>query len=291
MSPLVSLAWVKKSEWIMGDRFNAPVIIKRKKVVAGGGHHGGAWKVAYADFVTAMMAFFLLMWLLNATTEQQRKGLADYFSPTIAVARISGGGDGLFSGSSMINNETMLQNGAEQPGGIPIDGSPEMAQAAQARAAEVAALQDIEAQLLGIGGESLVQQEALRHVVTRLTDEGLIIEVFARENAPLFLKEGTEPAPVLTELTVMFARVFAIVTNPVAVEGHTRGLPLVVADRPLWDISTGRAETVRRLLEGGDLDPARIARITGHADRDLARANALSVRNNRIEITLLRVQD
>jgi len=64
----------------MSDRSNAPIIIKRKKVVAGDGHHGGAWKVAYADFVTAMMAFFMLMWLLNATTEQQRKGIADYFS-------------------------------------------------------------------------------------------------------------------------------------------------------------------------------------------------------------------
>lgn len=70
----------------------APVIIKRKKVIGGGGHHGGAWKVAYADFVTAMMAFFMLMWLLNATTEKQRKGLADYFSPTISISRISGGG-------------------------------------------------------------------------------------------------------------------------------------------------------------------------------------------------------
>ena len=63
----------------------APVIIKRKKVIVSGGHHGGAWKVAYADFVTAMMAFFMLMWLLNATTEKQRKGLADYFHPTIVV--------------------------------------------------------------------------------------------------------------------------------------------------------------------------------------------------------------
>ena len=69
-----------------------PLIVKRKKVIAGGGHHGGAWKVAYADFVTAMMAFFMLMWLLNATTEQQRKGIADYFSPTIPITRISGWG-------------------------------------------------------------------------------------------------------------------------------------------------------------------------------------------------------
>lgn len=275
----------------MADRSNAPIIIKRKKVIAGGGHHGGAWKVAYADFVTAMMAFFLLMWLLNATTEQQRKGLADYFSPTIAVARVSGGGDGMFGGSSMMSDDSLAQDGTGEAGGIPFDGTAEGQAEAQARAAEVAVLQEIEAKLLGIGGESFVQQEALRHVVTRLTDEGLIIEVFAREGAPLFLNDGTEPAPVLIELTTMFARVFAIVTNPVAVEGHTRSAPLVVANRPVWDISTGRSETVRRLLEAGDLDPARIARITGHGDRDLARNDALSVRNNRIEITLLRVQD
>ena len=68
----------------MNAQTNArPIIIKRKKVIVAGGHHGGAWKVAYADFVTAMMAFFMLMWLLNATTEKQRKGIADYFSPTI----------------------------------------------------------------------------------------------------------------------------------------------------------------------------------------------------------------
>ena len=78
-----------------------PLIIKRKKVSGGDGHHGGAWKVAYADFVTAMMAFFMMMWLLNATTEQQRKGIADYFSPTIPITRISGGGDGSFGGESV----------------------------------------------------------------------------------------------------------------------------------------------------------------------------------------------
>jgi chemotaxis protein MotB len=271
----------------MGDRANAPVIIKRKKVVAGGGHHGGAWKVAYADFVTAMMAFFLLMWLLNATTEQQRKGIADYFSPTIPVNRISGGGEGMFGGDNIMSDDVLAENGTGQDMSVPFDGD---LQGAMEAAAEVAALQDIEAQLLGIGGESLVEQEALRHVVTRLTDEGLIIEVFAREGAPLFVGETMEPAPVLIELTSMFARVFGIVTNPVAVEGHTRTLPVVVADHPVWDISTGRAETVRRLLESGGLDQSRIARITGHADRDLAREDALSVRNNRIEITLLRTR-
>lgn len=83
------------------DQTVAPVIIKRKKIIAADGHHGGAWKVAYVDFVTAMMAFFMLMWLLNATTEQQKKGIADYFSPTLAINRSSGGGDSSFVGDTV----------------------------------------------------------------------------------------------------------------------------------------------------------------------------------------------
>jgi len=270
----------------MADRSNAPIIIKRKKIIAGG-HHGGAWKVAYADFVTAMMAFFLLMWLLNATTETQRKGLADYFAPTVTISRVSGGGEGLFGGDSMTSEETLAENETGEASGIPLEANVE---AALARAVEIAALEDIQTQLLGIGGESLIQQNALRHVVTRLTDEGLIIEVFARDGVPLFVNEGTEPAQVLVELTEMFARVFSIVTNPVAIDGHTRATPLANLERPVWDISTGRAETVRQLLLKGTLDPQRIVRMTGNGDRDLARENGLLVRNNRIEITLLRVE-
>ena len=269
----------------MADRSKEPIILKRKKVSGGGGHHGGAWKVAYADFVTAMMAFFLLMWLLNATTEQQRKGLADYFSPTVPVNRVSGGGEGMFGGTNMLEDDGLPSDGSGQAGGIP---TADVSPGAFENAAEVAALQDIEQVLLGLGGESLIQQEALRHVVTRLTDEGLTIEIFARENAPLFVDDGTAPMPVLVDLTEMFARVFELVTNPVAVEGHTRSAPVVARDRPVWDISSGRAETVRMLLETGGVDPGRIARMTGHADRDLVHQDALSVRNNRIEITLLR---
>ena len=96
----------------MGAHANvAPVIIKRKKFIRSGRHHGGVWKVAFADFVTAMMAFFMLMWLLNATTETQKKGLADYFSPTIPINRISGGGDGAFGGDSVFSENTLSQIG------------------------------------------------------------------------------------------------------------------------------------------------------------------------------------
>ncbi|HHD78961.1 MAG TPA: chemotaxis protein MotB, partial [Epsilonproteobacteria bacterium] len=99
----------------MSAQSNAPIIIKKVKKVSGGGHHGGAWKVAYADFVTAMMACFMLMWLLNATTEKQRKGIADYCSPTIPIMRASGGGDGAFGGDSVFTSETLAHSGT---GGI-----------------------------------------------------------------------------------------------------------------------------------------------------------------------------
>ena len=122
---------------------NAPTIIKRKKVIAGGGHHGGAWKVAYADFVTAMMAFFMLMWLLNATTEQQRKGIADYFSPTIAISRVSGGGDGAFGGEDIFSEVTLARSGTgiSQPtlGNEPVTAEQAAADAAAAEEAAAAA--------------------------------------------------------------------------------------------------------------------------------------------------------
>ncbi len=102
-----------------GQSNAAPVIIKRKKIISGGGHHGGAWKVAYADFVTAMMAFFMLMWLLGATTEKQRKGIADYFNPTIPINRVSGGGDGAFGGDSIFTDDTFVHNGTGMSAGEP----------------------------------------------------------------------------------------------------------------------------------------------------------------------------
>ena len=270
----------------------APVIIKRKKVVGGGGHHGGAWKVAYADFVTAMMAFFLLMWLLNATTEQQRKGLADYFSPTLPINRMSAGGEGAFGGDSMFTDETLAHNGSgasSRAGGSPgalnlIEGT----QGLSRDAAEVAALEDVADSLVGRGGESLLSDQALRHVVTRLTDEGLIIEVYARAGAPIFVPETDTPLPVTEEIVAVLARISGLVENDVAVAGHTRARPRVEAVNPVWALSTDRAQRVRTLLEAGGLSADRLRRVTGHADRVPAARDPMSVRNDRFEVALLR---
>ncbi len=274
----------------MAARNNAaPVIIKRKKVIAGGGHHGGAWKVAYADFVTAMMAFFMLMWLLNATTEKQRKGIADYFSPTIPINRVSGGGDGAFGGESVFSEVQLAQVGTGASAQRP---TTERQASGQALAAETAALAEvqktIDEALMGIGGESMLADDVSRHIVTRVTDEGLIVEFFDLEGEPLFATDTAEPRPVTRAISGMLARVFALVGNEVAISGHVRSYPEMLRVNPEWALSTERAQVFRGLIEAEGLDRARVQRVAGFADRKLAVRNPSAVRNNRLEVILLR---
>ena len=273
----------------------APVIIKRKKIISGGGHHGGAWKVAYADFVTAMMAFLMLMWLLNATTEKQRKGIADYFSPSIPINRVSGGGEGAFGGSSVFSEETLAQNGTGASAANPTEGRQARGQTGTAEGEETSAnaaaaetLRNIEAQLMGKGGESPTMERALQHVVTRVTDEGLIVEIFDLPDEPLFEEGSAAPMPILQDISAMLAQVFGLVTNSVAVQGHVRSYPIVLLKTPVWELSTNRAQQMRLLLEQAGLPASRIARVTGKADRNLAVRNPMAGRNNRIEMILLR---
>jgi len=280
----------------MSTRDNAaPVIIKRKKVVGGEGHHGGAWKVAYADFVTAMMAFFLLMWLLNATTEKQRKGIADYFNPTIPINRISGGGEGAFGGDSVFSEEEIAQTGTGATSTHPTEerqarGNSGQAQEDQERQkAEFERMaRDIEKMLNGVAGESMASQQMARHIVTKVTDEGLIVEFFDLENEPLFAPESTTPEPILVEIVQMLDRVFSLARNKVAINGHTRAYPSVLRQNPVWDLSTERAQVVRGLLQTDGFDAGRIERVSGFADRKPATDTLMSVRNNRIELILLR---
>lgn len=271
----------------------APVVIKRKKVVSGGGHHGGAWKVAYADFVTAMMAFFLLMWLLNATTEKQRKGIADFFSPTIPVNRVSGGGDGVFGGDSILTEETLARNGVGasatdlmQTTRSKAEGGPTPEEVA----AEEAALREVESQLSAYTGESMVSDRLLRHVVTRLSDEGLVIELFDTPEETLFDPETAEARPILRDLAAMLVEVTALATNKIAISGHVRAYPIILRTDPTWDLSAARAQTLRGLLGEAGLDEARMHRITGFASRRPATADPTNLRNNRVEVTLLRRQ-
>tara|TARA_R110002012_G_scaffold12902_5_gene56583 strand:- start:1043 stop:1903 length:861 start_codon:yes stop_codon:yes gene_type:complete len=271
----------------------APVIIKRKKVVKGGGHHGGAWKVAYADFVTAMMAFFMLMWLLNATTEQQRKGLADYFTPTIAINRISGGGDGNFGGESIFTEMTLPKNGtgATTPM-MPIEGQEKGDVGAGTDGPDAEGNSElfkvIDAELMGRGGESMVMDNISRHVITRQTDEGMVIELFDVEGVPLFKAGGDQPTQMLRDLLEVIVDASKIVTNKIAVSAHVRSNPIVAVANPVWDLSAQRANQTRKLLEKLGIEPNRIERVSGFADRKPATVDTMDVRNNRVEFILLR---
>ncbi len=272
----------------------APIIIKRKKIIAGG-HHGGAWKVAYADFVTAMMAFFLLMWLLGATTEKQRKGIADYFNPTVPINKSSGGGEGAFGGDSVFSENTLAKTGTGAGltvQSVPTDGGgengidPEDEESTAIKTGEDP-LEELAEMLSGQSGESMVSDLLRRHVVTRLTDEGLIVEVFDLPDAPLF-RNDADPTAVLRDVVTSIVEVFRLASNDIAVQGHTATVPLAKRDNPVWTRSSNRADEARRLLLEAGIEDDRVQRVTGFADRKPVSQDLLSARNNRLEFILLR---
>lgn len=250
-----------------------PIIIKRKKVVAGGGHHGGAWKVAYADFVTAMMAFFLMLWLLGSVSEDERKGIADYFTPTFSLDSSSSGSDSAFGGASLSTVTSVTDEVAT----------------AEAFQAETTELQDVADQFAALAGESAFAEQLLQHVNIKLTDEGLVFELTDLAGAPLFDGDGAEPRPVLVHLTALITSAIRIVENPLAIGVHSQSFPAVLRDNPVWRLTVQRAQAMRELVEGSGFPPDRLRRVTGHADRSLAdTGNAMAPENNRIELVLLR---
>jgi len=274
-----------------GQSNAAPVIIKRKKKVIAGGHHGGAWKVAYADFVTAMMAFFMLMWLLNATTEKQRKGLADYFAPTIPVNRISGGGDGAFGGDSSLSEDTQAQSGTGATSSKPTTENQargEDSSKTESTAEEKERLADVEKSLLARSGESMTMERLMRHVVTRVTDEGLVIELFDLPEVALFDTDTATPTDTLRTLSKVLAGVLDSTTNQVAVSGYVRSYPLILKDNPVWPLSSARAQAMRDQLVSDGLGDNRFQRVSGFADRKPLTPDPSVIRNNRLEVILLR---
>jgi chemotaxis protein MotB len=282
---------LKTGVGMAGQGNAAPVIIKRKKVIVGGGHHGGAWKVAYADFVTAMMAFFMLMWLLGATNEKQRKGIADYFNPTIPINRVSGGGDGAFGGDSVFTEETLAQTGTGASVSQPTDADRARGDTGTADTDAAAAgqeLAEVERALLARGGESMTMEQLLRHVVTRVTDEGLVVEIFDLPDAPIFVGDTAALSDQGRALVTMLAGVLTISTNEIAVNGYVRAHPITLIDNPVWPLSADRAQALRLMLQAEDLPADRMQRVTGFADRKPATTDPTAVRNNRMEIVLLR---
>ena len=261
-----------------------PIIVKKVTVVAGG-HHGGAWKVAYADFVTAMMAFFLLMWLLGATTEKQRKGIADYFTPTLVKMKEgSAGSNGLLGGSSITDVDN-YPNRAGQTGTkamtIPRDttGGPKEGAGKIKRMQE--ALQ-----------KKLDKSDAMRRLAKQVkmvdTTEGVRIDLVDDAQFAMFRLGTTVLTPEATELLSAIGQTIAPEAGTLTVRGHTDAVPYKPGELANnWSLSAGRAEATRQALMKNGIREDRFRRIEGVADRELLiPAQPHDPRNRRISIVV-----
>jgi len=269
-----------------GPPSGAPtIIIKKKRKAAAAAHHGGAWKVAYADFVTAMMAFFLLMWLLNATTEDQRKGLADYFNPSIPISKISGGGNGALNGSSLLSEDTLIRDGAGATEQYP---KSERFEADTSEAAEAEKLRAIE-EVINNQKSASMNEDLAKHIQTRMTPDGLVIELVDADGAPLYPAGSSAPSTLLETLLSVIAPVLATVSNDMAIVGHTDAHSYANTARySNWELSADRALAARRLLITSGIPHSQIAEVTGKADTEPISDDAYAPQNRRIAITLLR---
>lgn len=268
-----------------------PIIVKKIIVDGHGGHHGGAWKVAYADFVTAMMAFFLLMWLLGATTEKQRKALADYFTPTLVELKASSAGStGLFGGDSMTGKENYPTTGGvgNLSITIPRDATGTKDQGGKAmRAADRQKFEGIKKQL-----EEQMAKKGMaklrKHVRFTETREGLRIDLIDEADFAMFQSGTAQLVPQARALIAEVSQALKAMPNALIVRGHTDGLPYTSGrNMNNWMLSSSRAETTRQALSQSGIPNARFARIEGVADREpFVKGDPYDPRNRRMSIIL-----
>ncbi|MCU0870448.1 MAG: flagellar motor protein MotB [Burkholderiales bacterium] len=252
----------------MSDDTQQPIIVKKIKK-GGHGHHGGAWKIAYADFVTAMMAFFLLMWLLGSTTKGDLNGISEYFKQPLKVALMGGSGSGdstsiLKGGGSDITKkagqEKKGSDGPKKNAGID-----EKAKNALAREQEMLRLKELKGQLEAVieGNQNLKQ--FAKQLLIDVTSEGLRVQIVDDKNRPMFMAGATTVQPYTREILREMAKVLNEVPNRITISGHTDALAYSGGEKGYsnWELSAERANAVRRELVAGGLEDQKVARVTG----------------------------
>ncbi|MEQ8283214.1 MAG: flagellar motor protein MotB [Parvibaculum sp.] len=287
----------------MAAKNEQPIILKKvKKVVHA--HHGGAWKIAYADFVTAMMAFFLLMWLISMTTPEQKQGLADYFAPA-NVSRSTSGAGGIMGGTAF--DET----GARMPGTKPQivmtvstpaqPKSPETAEEKAAAAQMEKLLKEKSARderNFRSAAESIRQAmrenpdlaQLSRNVIVDETPEGLRIQIVDQDGRSMFPADMAEPYERTRKLIDEVAKILIKLPNRVSISGHTDSNPVTgKAGYGNWELTADRANATRRIVEQAGLSSDRIYQVIGKADSDpLFPEDPYMAANRRLSIVLLR---
>ena len=282
---------------------NKPVVIKKVKKVIGGGHHGGAWKVAYADFVTAMMAFFLLMWLINTTSPEQKRGIADYFAPA-SVSRSSQGSDGLLggtafqedgaraSGSNRKIDEESAEASQRSKAGEEGSKSKEPTEDALAQAManrENAQFASAEASLRQALQDLPDYAELSRNLIIEQTPEGLNIQLVDQEGRAMFSGSSADPLPRTQHLLETVDKVVEQLPNRISISGHTDTTAPGKPGYSNWDLSADRANAARRILEKSGVEGDRIYQVAGKGDREPLYPDDPDLpANRRISIVLLR---
>jgi chemotaxis protein MotB len=290
----------------VGDQ---PIIIKRIKKGGGGGHHGGAWKVAYADFVTAMMAFFLLMWLINTTSPEQRRGIAEFFAPA-SVSRVSSGAGGLLEGTSFA--EEGVRHGHSAP----------VAAAAEPQNTSTASDENNAETGTAAGGETSPNQDSLtrartlretaeysraeiairqamqdmpdvaelsRNVIVEQTPEGLRIQIVDQEGRSMFSPGDATPNDRARRLLIAISAVISQLPNRLTISGHSDGSAPGGRYNSNFELSAARANEARRILMAQGIPLGRIYQVAGRADSEPMFADDPTLPGNRrIAITLLR---
>ncbi|MDX2223426.1 MAG: flagellar motor protein MotB [Rhodospirillaceae bacterium] len=286
-----------------GKNGGGVTIIKRIKK-GGEGHHGGAWKVAYADFVTAMMAFFLLLWLLNAVTEEQLNGIADYFTPIAASTRESGAG-GMLGGQTLGEGASQSRTGSASavvlpPPSIgaggednsdPAEGSidqEELERAFEAR--EQRQFEQAATELKkAISGIPELAPLASSLLIDN-TPEGLRIQIIDQDRVDMFAPGSANLYPRAKQLLAQIALVIKKMPNKISITGHTDPSGYVdPTGYTNWELSSDRALATRRALLEGTLEDNQITKVTGASDREpLDPSQPRSPRNRRVSIVLLK---
>jgi chemotaxis protein MotB len=269
----------------------APIIVKKVTIIEGG-HHGGAWKVAYADFVTAMMAFFLLLWLLGAAEEKQKRGIADYFTPTLVkLRRETAGSDGLLSGSSIVdvNNYPNRQGQTGKTTLTVPRGATGGAQEAGHNSDKGDKLRKLREKIDRRLAEKRELSRLAKQVRVMRSPEGIRIDLVDDADFSMFELGTTILTKPARGLLEVLSDTLKDEAAPLIIRGHTDSLPWrggMTANN--WSLSSGRAEATRQALVLGGLSQKRIARIEGVAETEpLIADNPADPRNRRISLLLL----
>jgi chemotaxis protein MotB len=286
---------------VANDKTKRPIIIVKRPKTGGGGHHGGAWKVAYADFVTAMMAFFLVLWLVTAVNEEQRAAIFDYFqnpsmqdgkAPKPAPGQMGPGG----ASTSVIN----LQGGLDSPKaqikqsmgfGALQEARPTSLEEAK-KLAEEAERKKLESLLEDLK-KAIEQSQALKpfkdQLLLDITPEGLRIQIVDAQNRPMFDRGGSHLKGYTAKILHELAAYLNTVPNHLSLSGHTDTTPYMAQNGYTnWDLSADRANAARRALEAGGLNADKVARVVGLSSAVLFdKVNSRNPINRRISIIVM----